>query len=424
MNILLLGSGGREHALAWKLAQSPRCDQLYIAPGNAGTAMEGTNVALSPTDFDAVKAFVHDKAIDMVVVGPEGPLAEGVYDYFLQDPDLSALPVIGPSKDAAQLESSKAFAKAFMDRHHIPTARYGTFTNAEQSDAVSFLWEMDEPIVLKADGLAAGKGVLICENYAQARQELENILGGKFGAAGNKVVIEEFLEGIELSVFVFTDGQHYTLLPTAKDYKRIGEYDTGLNTGGMGAVSPVPFADDTLMQKIEQRVIQPTIKGLQEEQLDYKGVIYFGLMNVGGEPYVIEYNVRFGDPEAEVLVPKIKTDLVTLFEHIHAGTLDQLEVVYDNRPAATIMLVSGGYPETYEKGKAITAIPNPTESLIFHASTVVEQGGMLQTDGGRVLAVTSFGDTLEEALDQSKSVAETIQFEGKYFRSDIGFDVL
>lgn len=423
MNVLLLGSGGREHALAWKLAQSPRCEELYIAPGNAGTAQEGTNVALSPTDFDGVKAFVLDKDIDMVVVGPEAPLAEGVYDFFQADGDVSHIPVIGPSKDAAQLESSKGFAKAFMDRHNIPTARYGTFTGEEQAEAINFLMQMDEPIVLKADGLAAGKGVLICETYAQAKQELEAILGGKFGDAGNKVVIEEFLDGIELSVFVFTDGQHYTILPTAKDYKRIGEYDTGLNTGGMGAISPVPFADAELMQKIEERVIQPTIKGLQEEELVYKGVIYFGLMNVGGEPFVIEYNVRFGDPEAEVLVPKIESDLITLFEHLHEGTLDQMEVVFDDRPAATVMLVSGGYPEAYEKGKAITRIPDSSDSLVFHAGTTLTEG-QLVTNGGRVISITSFGDTLEDALDQSKSVAKQIQFEGKYFRSDIGFDVL
>lgn len=423
MDILLLGSGGREHALAWKLAQSDQCDTLYIAPGNAGTAQEGINVDLSPTDFDAVKAFVLDKDIDMVVVGPEAPLAAGIYDYFAEDADLANLPVIGPSRGAAQLESSKGFAKAFMERHGIPTAAYGTFTPEEMDEAEQFILDRDEPIVLKADGLAAGKGVLICETYAQAKTELQAILGGKFGDAGNAVVIEDFLDGIELSVFVFTDGEHYTILPTAKDYKRIGEYDTGLNTGGMGAISPVPFADNALMQKIESRIIQPTIRGLQREQLTYKGVIYFGLMNVAGDPYVIEYNVRFGDPEAEVLVPKIETDLVTLFSHLDAGTLDQLDVMYTDEATATVMLVSGGYPEGYEKGKVIHHLPKHGDSLFFHAGTR-EDNGEVVTNGGRVLTITSFGDTLEEALDQSNSWAKKIEFEGKYFRSDIGFDVL
>lgn len=423
MHILLLGGGGREHALAQQLAASPRCTQLYIAPGNAGTADMGANVALSPTDFPAIKSFLIAQSIDMVVVGPEAPLAEGIYDFCKADPQLASIPVIGPSKAAAQLESSKGFAKAFMDRHGIPTARYGTFNGNQEEEARQFLLTMDEPIVLKADGLAAGKGVLICETYAQATSELSAILGGKFGDAGNKVVIEEFLTGVELSVFVFTDGQHYTILPTAKDYKRIGAYDTGLNTGGMGAISPVPFADDMLMQKIEERVIIPTINGLQAEDMVYKGIIYFGLMNVAGEPYVIEYNVRFGDPEAEVLVPKIKSDLVTVFEHIDRGTLDTFDIEYNERPAATIMLVSGGYPEAYEKGKPITGIPEQTDSLIYHAGTTTADGQVV-TNGGRVLSITSFGTTLAEALEQSRQVAAQIQFEGKYFRSDIGFDVL
>lgn len=423
MHILLLGSGGREHALAQKLAESPRCKALYIAPGNAGTASVGTNVPLSPTDFQGIRAFALEHAIDMVVVGPEAPLAEGIYDYFQTDPVLADMPVIGPSKEAAQLESSKGFAKAFMDRHGIPTARYGTFNGNQEEEACQFLRTMDEPIVLKADGLAAGKGVLICETYAQATSELSAILGGKFGHAGNKVVIEEFLTGIELSVFVFTDGEHYTILPTAKDYKRIGAYDTGLNTGGMGAISPVPFADDILMQKVEERIIKPTISGLQAENMVYKGIIYFGLMNVAGDPYVIEYNVRFGDPEAEVLVPKIESDLVALFLHIHNGTLDTFDIQYDKRPAATIMLVSGGYPETYEKGKPIMGIPEQSPSLVYHAGTI-QKDGQLVTNGGRVLSITSFGESLSEALVQSKLVADQIQYEGKYFRSDIGFDVL
>lgn len=422
MHILLLGSGGREHALARQLALSPQCSHLYIAPGNAGTAQEGENVALSPTDFPALKTFVRKHSIDMVVVGPEAPLAAGVVDYFNRAEGLSELPVIGPTQAAAQLESSKAFAKAFMQKHHIPTARYGTFTGASQPAAKAFLQSIGTPVVLKADGLAAGKGVLICHTPAEAEAALETILGGKFGEAGHRVVIEEFLAGKELSVFAITDGQHYHLLPTAKDYKRIGEGDTGLNTGGMGAISPVPFADESLMETIVQKVVEPTINGMADDGHPYKGILYFGLMIVDNEPYVIEYNARFGDPEAEVLVPRIKTDLVSVFTHLHSGTLDQITLDFDTRAAATVMLVSKGYPEAYEKGKVIENIPPQGKSLLFHAGTRLE-GDKVLTNGGRVLAITSFGEHLSSALEQSYQIAGQIAFEGKYYRSDIGFDL-
>jgi phosphoribosylamine---glycine ligase len=421
MNILLLGNGGREHALAWKLAQSPQCKQLFIAPGNAGTALEGTNVAIPATDLPAIGRFASEHHIDMVVAGPEGPLSAGVVDYFRNDVALRHIPVIGPVQAAAQLEGSKAFAKGFMARHSIPTAGYAVFGTDGLRDAFKYMFELVPPIVLKADGLAAGKGVIICDTHEQARDELKAMLEGKFGKASETVVIEEFLDGMELSVFVFTDGTNYTILPTAKDYKRAGEYDTGLNTGGMGAISPVPFADDMLMRKVEERIIRPTIKGLKAEGLDYTGVIYFGLMNVGGDPFVIEYNVRFGDPEAEVLVPKIKTDLVEIFRHIANRTLEQLQIEFDRRPAATVMLVSGGYPGDYESGKPISGLEKVVGSLVFHAGTKPDNGNVL-TAGGRVLAITSLADTLPEALAISKRNAELVQFEGRYFRPDIGYE--
>lgn len=422
MNIMLLGSGGREHALAWKLVQSPQCDNLLIVPGNAGTASLGTNIPVPADDVVQVGELALQHQVQMIVVGPEGPLAAGIYDYFQETPALQHIPVIGPSRAAAQLESSKAFAKAFMMRHQIPTARYASFTGEQAKEARLFVYDMDEPIVLKADGLAAGKGVLICDTYEQAIGELGEILGGKFGTAGSRVVIEEFLDGIEMSVFVFTDGTHYRILPTAKDYKRAGEFDTGLNTGGMGAISPVPFATPELMAKVEERIIRPTISGLSDEGLVYKGVIYFGLMIVEGEPWVIEYNARFGDPEAEVLVPRIESDLVDICQHIAAGTLDKADLSFDMRPNATIMLVAGGYPGSYEKGKPISGLDQAEGSLVFHAGTALRDGQVV-TDGGRVLAVTSFGNTLEEALERSRTNAERIQWESRYYRRDIGFDV-
>lgn len=423
MHILLLGNGGREHALAWKLAQSPHCSHLFIAPGNAGTALEGTNVAISATDLPAIGRLALEHQIELVVAGPEGPLSAGVVDYFRNNPDLKHIPVIGPVQAAAQLEGSKAFAKAFMARHGIPTAGYRVFGADGLREAFKYMFELVPPIVLKADGLAAGKGVLICDTHEQARDELKAMLGGKFGQASETVVIEEFLDGMELSVFVFTDGTHYTMLPTAKDYKRAGEYDTGLNTGGMGAISPVPFADEALMAKVEERIIKPTIAGLRAEKLDYTGVIYFGLMDVGGDPFVIEYNVRFGDPEAEVLIPKIKTDLVEIFMHIAARKLNELNIKYDQRPAATVMLVSGGYPGDYANGKVISGLDMVAGSLVFHAGTSADNGQVL-TAGGRVLTVTSLADTLGEALALSKRNAALVQFEGRYFRPDIGYEFM
>lgn len=423
MRILLLGSGGREHAWAWKLAQSLQCDALFIAPGNAGTSQHGTNLALDPSNAHAVEKAVLENQIDMVVVGPEAPLAAGIVDHFLATPALKDVAIIGPNKAGAQLESSKAFSKDFMKRHSIPTADYKTFKEGEANKAIFYMGNLVPPIVLKASGLAAGKGVLICDSYDQAEQEIDAMLGGKFGEASKTIVIEEFLDGIELSVFALTDGKNYKLLPAAKDYKRAGEYDTGLNTGGMGAVTPLPFVDYALMQRVEERVIKPTLEGLQKEGITYKGVLYFGLMNVEGEPYVIEYNVRFGDPEAEVLIPKIKTDMVEVCQAIWHCTLDQVELELDERPCATVMLVSGGYPSSYEKGKEITGLDQSGDSIVFHAGTK-EVDGKVVTNGGRVLSVTSFGNTLWDALSQSKIVAEKIQFEGKYYRPDIGFDVV
>ncbi len=423
MTILLLGSGGREHALAWKMLQSSKCESLFVAPGNAGTAQIATNVDVDILDFQSIKTFVLNNNVNMVVVGPEDPLVHGIFDFFKNDAQLQAIPVIGPSKTGAQLEGSKEFAKQFLVKNNIPTAAYDSFTSETVEQGCAFLETLQAPYVLKADGLAAGKGVLILQDLEEAKTELRNMLvHAKFGQASSKVVIEEFLDGIELSCFVLTDGKNYKILPTAKDYKRIGEGDTGLNTGGMGAVSPVPFADKVLLDKIESRIVKPTVEGLQKDNIEYKGFIFIGLINVKGEPIVIEYNVRMGDPETEVVIPRLKSDLVEMFNAVAEEKLDEFVLEVDPRSATTIMVISGGYPEDYEKGKTITGIESITDSIVFHAGTKTANGSIV-SNGGRVLAVTSYGDNFKDAIKKSYQNIDKLHFDKMYFRKDIGFDL-
>jgi phosphoribosylamine---glycine ligase len=422
MNILLIGSGGREHALAWKIAQSKKLSKLYIAPGNAGTAVLGTNVDIKADDFVLLGSFTLKNHIDMIVVGPEDPLVKGIRDYFNNDEKLKTIPVIGPGKQGAMLEGSKEFAKAFMFRHNIPTAGYFTVTPDNLNEGIAFLDKMNAPYVLKADGLAAGKGVLILDNLGNAIQELKLMLEGKFGTASRTVVIEEFLSGIELSVFVLTDGNSYKILPEAKDYKRVGEGDTGLNTGGMGAISPVPFANRSFLQKVEERIVIPTVEGLKKDNIFYQGFIFIGLMNCDGDPYVVEYNVRMGDPESEVVLPRIKTDIIELFEGVADQTLSSKPMEIEDESAATVMLVSGGYPEAYEKGKVIKNLDKVTDSIAFHAGTGLKEKEVV-TNGGRVIAITSLGKDFKEALEKSYKNVSIIDFDKKYYRKDIGFDL-
>jgi phosphoribosylamine--glycine ligase len=423
MNILILGSGGREHTFAWKIAQSPKCNELYVAPGNSGTANVATNVNISETDFDAIKALVLDKNIELVVVGPEAPLVAGVHDYFLNDEDIKHVSIIGPQKVAAELEGSKEFAKEFLYRHNIPTAAYESFTKETVEKGYGFLETLNPPYVLKADGLAAGKGVVILNDIDEAKAELKSMLvDAKFGDASSKVVIEEFLDGIELSCFVLTDGKNYKILPTAKDYKRIGEGDTGLNTGGMGAVSPVPFATDAFLKKIEERIVKPTINGFTKDKLPYVGFVFIGLIKVGDDPKVIEYNVRMGDPETEVVLPRLKNDFVDILQAMANGTLDKINIEIDERAATTVMLVSGGYPEAYEKGKEITGIDAIEDSILFHAGAQLKDAKVV-TSGGRVMAITSYGNTYQEAIKKSYQNAEKLHFDKMNYRKDIGFDL-
>ena len=423
MNVLILGSGGREHAFAWKIAKSSSCNNLFIAPGNAGTAEVGNNVEIGVNDFESIKKFVLSEGIEMVVVGPEDPLVNGIYDFFQEEEELQNISLIGPSKEGARLEGSKEFAKEFMIRHEIPTAKYQAFTKDNLEEGYAFLESLDAPYVLKADGLAAGKGVLILDNLQEAKDELKAMVADeKFGKASSTVVIEEFLSGIELSVFVLTDGDSYKILPSAKDYKRIGEGDTGLNTGGMGAISPVPFADRFYIEKVEREIVKPTVEGLKKDGITYKGFIFIGLINVKGQPKVIEYNVRMGDPETEVVIPRIKSDLLNLLKGIDDGTFSEKDLNINEQAATTVMLVSGGYPEAYEKGKAISGTEDIKESIVFHAGTKNENE-QLRTSGGRVIALTSFGENIDEALTKSFASAEKISFKGKYYRKDIGFDL-